>query len=187
MRLRVTLTPGHSRGTTTISIEQAIKELEKYRDSLQYKCDIFIRRLAEIGVEAAQQRLATGQGDSSRDARFSMVFNTSEGLVEGRIIITSTPHVDKDGRVFYPHLAWEFGAGIHFNNGNANPHAHELGMGVGTFPGQRYALNDYWWYRDDAGNLHFSQGTQATMPMYNASKEIILQIEAIAREVFSGR
>ena len=183
--IRVTLTPQTSKGVKTVTIEQAIKELEKYRDSLQRKSNVFIKRLAEIGVEAAEERLAKGQGDADRNARFSMVFNTSEGLVEGRIIITSTPHVDDRGRVFYPHLAWEFGAGIHFNNGNVNPHAHELGFGVGTFPEQIYALRDYWWYKDDAGNLHLSQGTEATMPMYNASKEIILQVEAIAREVFS--
>ena len=169
------------------SRDKAIKFLEEYRDSIMQKIDLFIRRLAEIGVEAAETTLATkGQGDTSRDARFSVVFNTSEGKVEGRIIITSTPHIDGEGRKFYPHLAWEFGAGIHFNNGNSNPHASEMGMGVGTFPGQRFAYNDFWWYRDEAGNLHLSQGTQATMPMYNASKTIIQQIETIAREIFSG-
>ena len=182
----VTLSPRSSRGKTTLSIAQAIKELEKYRDSLQDKNSLFIKRLAEIGVTAAEQKLATGQGDTSRDARFSVVFNTSEGLAEGQIIITSTPKIDEYGRVFYPHLAWEFGAGIYFNNGNANPKASEFGMGVGTFPDQKHAYRDYWWYKDDAGNLHLSQGTQATMPMYNASKAIIEQIEVIAREIFSG-
>ena len=178
-QIRVTLT--HSS-----SIEKAIKELEKYRDSLNQKNDLFVRRLAEIGVEVAQSRIAAGQGDSDKNERFSLVFHTSEGIVEGQIIITSTPKVDKDGRVFYPHLAWEFGAGIYFNNGNANPHAKEFGMGVGTFPGQRFALNDSWWYRDDAGNLHLSQGTEATMPMYNAVLAIMQNIEIIAREVFGG-
>ena len=178
-QIRVTLT--HSK-----SIEDAIKELEKYRDSLIQKNDLFIRRLAEIGVVVAESKIASGQGDSSKDARFSVVFNTVEGQAEGRIIITSTPHVDKEGRVFYPHLAWEFGAGIYFNNGNANPHASEFGMGVGTFPGQRFALNDNWWYRDDAGILHLSQGTQATMPMYSAVLKIMQDVEIIAREVFSG-
>lgn len=168
------------------SIQQAISELEKYRDSLETKNKLFVRRLAEIGVTAAETRLATGQGDSDRDCRFSMLFDTALGAVEGRIIITSTPHVDKDGRVFYPHLAWEFGAGIYYNNGNSNPKAREFGMGVGTFPNQTHAFNDYWWYKDDEGNLHLSKGTQATMPMYNASKEIIHQIEVIAREVFGG-
>ena len=182
----VSLSPKSSRGKNTLSITQAIQELEKYRDSLVDKNALFIKRLAEIGVTAAESRLASGQGDSSRDARFSVVFNTSEGLAEGQIIITSTPKIDEQGRKFYPHLAWEFGAGIYFNNGNANPKASEFGLGVGTFPDQIHAYRDYWWYKDEAGNLHLSQGTQATMPMYNASRVIIEQIEVIAREIFSG-
>ena len=183
----ITLTPGQSKGKTTLSIEQAIKELEKYRDSLIRKNDVFIHRLAEIGVTAAEQRLATGEGDTDRDCRFSMVFKTTAGICEGQIIISSTPKTDELGRRFYPHLAWEFGAGIYYNNGNANPKSKEFGMGVGTFPMQEHALDDYWWYRDDDGTLRMSKGTQATMPMYNASKEIIQQIETIAREVFSGQ
>ena len=167
------------------SITDAISELEKYRDSLLHKNDLFVKRLAEIGVTAAEQKIAGGQGDASKEANFSMGFNTTEGIVEGRIIITSTQHVDEKGRKFYPHLAWEFGAGIYYNNGNINPKASEFGMGVGTFPAQKHALEDHWWYTDDNG-LHLSKGTQATMPMYNASKEIIQQIETIAREVFGG-
>ena len=167
------------------SILKAIKELEEYRDSLLPKTEIFVRRLAEIGVEAAEIAVAGGEGDSDKP-RFSFLFNTIYGEVDGQIIMTSTPHVDKDGRVFYPHLAWEFGAGIFYNNGNANPKAHEFGMGVGTFPDQKNALNDYWWYRDETGNLHLSKGTEATMPMYKASVEIITQIDTIAREVFGG-
>lgn len=168
------------------SIEQAIKELEKYRDSIVIKTEIFIKRLAEIGVKTAELALATGEGDSD-EPRFSFLFETLDGIVKGQIIMTSTPHIDKEGRVFYPHLAWEFGAGIFYNNGNANPLAKEFGYGVGTFPEQIHALEDHWWYRDDAGDLHLSKGTEAVMPMYKASIEIITQIELIAREVFNGQ
>ena len=172
--------------THSSSIQAAIKKLEKYRDSLDYKNDIFVKRLADIGVTAAEIRVAKGEGDTSKDVRFSVVFNTSKGEAEGRIIISSDPKVDENGRKFYPHLAWEFGAGIYYNNGNANPHASEFGMGVGKFPGQTHALNDYWWYRDENDVLHLSKGTEDTMPMYYASLEIIKQIEAIAWEVFGG-
>ena len=77
------------------TIEQAIKELEAYRDSLINKNAMFVRRLQEIGVNAAEMALAKGQGDSDKDVRFSVVMNTAEGEVEGQIIITSTPKVDK--------------------------------------------------------------------------------------------
>ena len=168
------------------SIENAIKEMEKYRDELMDRNVLFIKRLQEIGVTAARERLATGQGDSDRNASFILSFTTDYGEAKGRITITSNPKVDEEGRTFYPHLAWEFGAGIYFNNGNANPKASEFGLGVGTFPDQKNAYRDSWWYKDEFGNLHLSQGTQATMPMYNASLEIIKNIELIAREVFNG-
>ena len=165
-------------------VDKAIKILKDYKKSLISKEEIFVRRLAELGVEVAQMTLATGRGDSSRDAKFSVNFTLDGETVEGILSITSEPHVLKDGRTYYPHLGWEFGAGIYYNNGNANPKAHEMGMGVGTFPDQTNAYNDYWWYRDENKQLHISYGTEATMPMYKASIEIIKAIETVAREVF---
>lgn len=167
-------------------VDRAIKILKEYKKSLIAKEEIFVRRLTELGVEVAAMTLAAGQGDSSRDAKFSVSFTVDGNSVEGILSITSEPHVLEDGRTYYPHLGWEFGAGIHFNNGNINPKAHELGLGVGTFPDQKHALEDYWWYRDENKNLHMSQGTEATMPMYKASLEMIQNIEAIAKEVFSS-
>ena len=167
------------------SIERTIKDLEAYKDSLLSKNERFVKRLAEIGVTVAKATLANGQGDSERSAKFYLFFANANGVSTGQIIITSTPHVDDKGRKFYPHLAWEFGSGIYYNNGNTNPKASELGMGVGTFPEQKHAYDDYWWYRDNSNNLHISYGTEATMPMYKASKTIIEEINAIAREIFS--
>jgi len=170
------------------SIQDAIKELERYRDSLIDKNEVFVRRLAEIGVNSAMMTLATkGQGDAERSASFNVEFVTTEGVTAGKITITSTPHINQDGRVFYPHLAWEFGAGNYFNVG-AHPKAGELGLGPGTFPDQTHVPEPgFWYYRDENGDPVRSYGTQATMPMYNASKAIIEEIEQIAREVFSGQ
>ena len=180
MKLKVSL--------SSKSIESAIKELEKYRDDLMRKNELFIKRLADIGVDAALMTLATkGQGDAERDANFDLTFNVEKEVVHGRITISSQPHVNQDGRVFYPHLAWEFGAGNYFNTGLSNPKASEFGMGPGTFPGQTHVPQPgFWYYRDENGDPVRSYGTQATMPMYKASLEIILQIEAIAEEVFNG-
>lgn len=179
MRLNISLT---RKG----DIQKAIKQLEKYKQTLLSKEEIFVRRLVEIGVNAAKITLATGQGDSSREAKFAVSFAIDGETIDGILSISSNPHTTTDGRVYYPHLGWEFGAGIHFNNGNINPKAHEMGMGVGTFPDQKNALNDYWWYRDSSGKLRMSQGTEATMPMYKASIEMINAIESVAKEVYGN-
>ena len=169
------------------SIEQAIKELEKYRDSILDKNDLFIKRLSDIGVNAAMLTLSTkGQGDSERSASFSLSFNSADGLTEGVISISSKPHGNKDGRVFYPHLAWEFGAGNYFNP-TGNPVSQEFGLGPGTFPDQTHVTEPgFWYYRDEHGDAIRSYGTQATMPMFTACKTIIEEIEAIAKEVFGS-
>ena len=169
------------------SIEEAIKELEKYHDSLTDKNELFVKKLANIGVNAALITLATkGQGDADRNADFNISFETQAGITEGKLSITSTPQVNKDGRVFYPHLAWEFGAGNYFNP-IGNPLAKEFGFGPGSFPEQTHVPEPgFWYYRDENKDAIRSYGTQATMPMFTAGKAIIEEIETIAMEVFGG-
>lgn len=82
-------------------------------------------------------------------------------------------------------LLIEFGGGIH-HNPVANPKAGELGFGVGTFPNQTHAFEDGWYYPGDDGEWHYTHGVKATMPMYNADTEILLNIRKIAKEVFES-
>lgn len=165
------------------SIKDAIKELRAYKKSINNKTRSLVSRLITAGLRVAHENV-NGNGDK-QIVTFSKDIHQSNLVVMGKIIITSSPHTDDQGRTFYPHLAVEFGAGIFYNNGNANPKASEFGMGVGTFPNQKYAINPgYWYYRDEAGVLHPSFGTEAKMPMYKASKAVIDQVNQIAKEVF---
>jgi hypothetical protein len=84
-------------------------------------------------------------------------------------------------------LFWEFGSGIRFNSGTKHPKADEFGMGPGTYPGQTHVPDPGYWYYYPKGsdNAVRSEGTQATMPMYKASMEMISKIHQIAKEVFS--
>ena len=164
-------------------IQSAISELRSYKESLQYKSREFVEKLADLGVNVAMFTLhSKGQGDSDRDADFNVSVDINGTTVTGTISLSSTPKIDKKGRIFYPHLAWEFGAGSYFNS-TSHPKADEFGLGVGTFPNQTHAENDFWFYRDDDG-LHKSYGTEATMPLYNALLEIMDRTEEVAREVF---
>lgn len=158
------------------SISRAIKELQQYKNSLDFRCALFVEELGKIGVKTAQEIFHTdGEGDSPRTVSVTFeLTDTRNNKCVGQIVATG------EGVLF-----WEFGAGIYYNNGNAHPKAAELGMGVGTYPNQRHAINPgYWWYTDDAGKAHFSRGTEATMPMYKASLEMIDKIKDVAKEVF---
>lgn len=163
-------------GLSEKSIRQAITQYETWKNLLIQKNDEFVRRLSELGIEVARVTLEGGQGDSSRDSVFAFEIMSNGAISSMRMKVTNEDI-----------LFWEFGAGIYYNNGNFNPKASQLGYGVGTYPGQTHALNPSgWWYSDESGNLHHSLGTEATMPMYNATLAVISNIRKIAREVFGG-
>ena len=170
------------------AIDKAINDLEKYKERIVDKEKLFCQRLADIGVNAALMTLATkGQGDADRSAVFNIAYKVEGQVCEFTLSVTSTPTYTADGRAFYPHLAWEFGAGNYFNGGMASPSpdAKRLGMGPGTFPDQTHVPNPgFWYYRDEYGDPVRSYGTQATMPMHAAVVEMMKNVEEVAREVY---
>lgn len=167
------------------SIQAAIKELEKYRDSLQAKCDLLVSRLAQIGQTVAIQHIS----ESPLGNTITVRVDKAPQLMTSNAILIATGKVvtSEDREPFYTLLAVEFGAGI-FYNSQENPKAPELGFGVGTFPGQIHAFEDGWYYWDDkTGTWRYTHGIKATMPMYNAEQQIIQQYVEIAKEVFGGK
>lgn len=157
------------------SINNAIKELEKYKQSLERKNEIFVKRLAEYGLNVVNTKVAESRGDSD-DAQSKMQFNSMGEIVYAEL------HLTGEDVLFI-----EFGSGIYYNAGNEHPLAKQFGYGVGTYPGQTHAYEDFWFYTDkDGTHSHFSHGTEATMPMYNSVIEMYKQIYSIAKEVFGG-
>lgn len=170
MRHRINIGMSHQ------SIQNAIAELKAYKKDLNSKCERFVKELADLGVNAAMTTLAfEGLGDAPRDADFDVKIDN-----DGRII-ACVIRVTGEGILF-----WEFGAGNEFNGMNSpNPKAGAFGMGPGTYPGQTHVpIPGFWYYRDQSGESVRSYGTQATMPMYKASVEMITQIQQVAKRVF---
>lgn len=165
------------------SINEAIQQIELYKDTLQYKCELLAERLAELGDKAAIMSIS----ESPLGRTVSMKVDkspTEMGCTAVLIAIGKT--VESEGREpFCTLLAIEFGAGAYYNSGNENPKANELGLGVGSYPGQVHAFSDGWYYLGKDNQWHYTHGVKATMPMYNASAEIINQYKQIAKEVFS--
>jgi hypothetical protein len=82
-------------------------------------------------------------------------------------------------------MAVEFGAGKYYNE-DGHPQAPDFGFGVGTYPDQRFAFSDGWWFMKDDGEWVYTHGVKATMPMYNALKTMKENIDAIVKEVFAN-
>lgn len=164
------------------SLQQAIKQIEAYRDDLPRKCREICRRLCEIGQQTAL--VAINESPQGKAVTLKMDIDPSKIGCKAMLIGTGKTVTDDKGRTFNLLLGIEFGSGIRLNP-TANPLASEFGMGVGTFPDQKHALEPGgWMYLDKDGNWKHSYGIKATMPMYKAMVEIRRNIDTVIREVF---
>ena len=159
------------------SIRKAIDEIKNYQKSLRNKNEIFIKRLCELGIPVIDQNILVAQGDSDKNHNTYIKINNFGDYAEAHLICEG---IDL--------LFIEFGAGIHYNGtagSSPHPKGEEFGYTIGSY-GQGKGKNDSWVYVSDSGEWVRSYGTEATMPMYKASVEIIQNIRKIAKEVFSS-
>ena len=159
-------------------IEDAIRKLKQYKIDFLKKVDIYRERIANEIANSASLNFSSA---------------TMEHTVMGA---TRKPDVnvtvDERGSVSVvvangEDAVWcEFGAGVYFNGSTGsspNPYGKDLGFTIGSY-GKGYGKSKAWGYYDDTGELVITRGTPATMPMYNAAKEITKKAINIAREVF---
>lgn len=146
------------------SIDNAIKEIERYRDNLHKACEEIARRLAEIGAEVVKQS-----------------YSITDELVNVEPVKTETGYaiIAKGENVVF----LEFGTGI-FTEDYEHPNATGLPNiapgswsqteGKGHFiPGE----HEYWYY-----NHKKYSGTVATQGFYFAKKKMVEQATQIIRE-----
>lgn len=165
------------------SIQEAINQVENYRKSLQYKCELFTEALANIGRVTATT--FTDMSPLGKTVRLT-VDSTPERMGCKAVLVAVGKQITNDYGTVDTLLLIEFGAGIHFNH-VPNPKADDFGLGVGTFPNQKNAWREEGWsYLDNEGNWHHSFGVKAMMPMYEASLVMRANIVAIAKKIFKS-
>lgn len=154
---------------STSSIDDAIKQLTAYRNSIDAKLDELLRKLGEIGVREASVRFTTAIYDGVNDSSVSL-----ETISNGYAIVA-------EGRA----VAFiEFGAGVYHNSGEPYPDPRPEGIvGIGEY-GKGHGKRQAWGFKDDSGELVITHGNPAAMPLWYASEEIRSNILKIAREVF---
>lgn len=156
-------------------IQSAINELNQYKEDLRRKNDEFVRRLAELGIPVINQNISAAAGDSDKSHNTYIKINSFGDYSQATLIV--------EGRDL---LFIEFGAGVHFNGqagSSPHPKGDEFGYTIGSY-GKGQGKNDFWYYYADTGEAVKSYGTEATMPVYKSSVEIMQNIRRIAREVF---
>lgn len=159
------------------SIRNAINEIEAYKRQFIDRNELFVRRLAELGIPVIDQNIAAAQGDSEKNHNTYIKVNSFGSYSEAKLVVEGSDL-----------LYIEFGAGIRYNGSagtSPHPKGEEFGYTIGSY-GKGQGKNDFWFYYADTGETVMSHGTEATMPVFRASQEIIQNIRRIAREVFGS-
>lgn len=164
-------------GLSQKSIQNAIEEIRKYQQELSNKNGLFVQKLCELGIPVIDQNIASAQGDSDKNHNTYIKLNSFGSYSQATLVVEGADLV-----------MIEFGAGIHYNGAagsSPHPKGQEFGYTIGSY-GKGQGKNDFWFYYADTGESVMSHGTEATMPVYKASIEIIQNIRRIAKEVFGG-
>ena len=159
-------------------IKQLQKELEKYRESLTYKCRLLAEKLSERGVEIARVQIAdldaifTGELIQSLHSEY-------KGSTEYGVIFAVV--ADSDHAAFV-----EFGTGI---VGQRSPYPYELPEGVTWEYAsgktiRQLADGRYGWFYPKDGQWYFTDGMPSRPFMYLTSLELQKEVVKIAKEIF---
>lgn len=174
------------------SLDKAIKQIKEYTQSLNVKGEIFLQRLAEVGIPIIDTRIGWAHGDSDPQHSTHIRVSSFGDYTEAHLIV--------EGKDL---LFIEFGSGVHYNGsagqsprksikGSQNGVEYEmtggkeLGYTIGSY-GNGQGVKDHWFYKAENGDTIMSHGTEASMPLYHATMEIINSIQRIAQEVYGGK
>ena len=151
------------------NFDEVLQAIEQYQKELNSKIEDFVNALVSEGVTVASLCVASTNGDSKLpDVTYEI--NPNGDIVSAIVAIVGSDV-----------LFVEFGSGIAYNTGAQHPKAGELGYGPGTYPNQTHVpIPGYWYY----GKGKRSIGTEATMPIYNASETMRNEIIKKAIETF---
>ena len=165
------------------SIRELQDKLNQYKNTLVYKANLVVQRLIQMGYGVALSHI-----QESPLGKYIVLSSslTPEQMGCKAILMAVGEIKDVPGREpFSILMAVEFGAGKYYNE-DGNPQAPDFGFGVGTYPDQRFAFSDGWWFMKDDGEWVYTHGVKATMPMYNALKTMKENTDAIVKEVFAN-
>lgn len=162
------------------SIDQAIRELNAYKEWLVDKTKEFLKALGDAGVEIASAKFANAVYDGTNDVT-CYVEEKDESSVAVIAVGGAT-------------LFIEFGTGVRYPDNH--PEAAENGMVHGKYGYKLGRLEKGWRYSGDpgtngevitegkhAGEVH-TYGNPSNMGMYQTVRELEEKFEEIARRVY---
>lgn len=167
------------------SIDEAIGQLQQYKNWLIKKTSQLVKELAEVGIPVIDENMEKasytydekGVRSGSDTSHYTHVKIQSFGGYSKANLIVQGKEL----------MFIEFGAGV-FYNGSAGSSPHPKGavngMVIGSY-GNHRGVQKVWGYYADSGELVLTHGVEAQMPVYKADMEIIQKYVEVARRVFS--
>ena len=168
-----------------ISVENAIKDLDRYIDKLKQLEEELPVALAEYGVPIAQMlytnaaydvfvHSGTDPYDDAMQAGAKDIEVTMEKGDKGAWIVAKGEKV----------LFVEFGAGVYFNGDESYLGTRPEGISnIGEY-GSGLGSNPVWGFSDEYGH-HVTHGTPASNAMYFTEQEVIEHIAEVARRILN--
>ena len=172
-------------------IQEALNRIEDFEKDLQSKCNELTKRLAEIGVRIANIHYETAPYAGNKDFKVEMQPN-GDGSITIVASGTSVLFIEFGTGIINPYDAPEARALL--TDGGASIDA------LGQYGEKRGSSQSGWFYPAENGlgspapslteysykypNLIHTYGSNATPAMYRARKNMIENIEKVAKEVF---
>jgi len=167
---------------STKSITEAINKVKWFQSNLQYRLEMFVSELADVGISVARANTFVEYDEQYINMGDLLEFSKSIESVDGSVVCTLTA----TGQVYTkewahgmaqvnPLLMAEFGSGANAIEGHR-----------GTFPNQHVAFLESWKWTDNSGQVHESSGSVPSRPMLRAKEEMVNQIQTVAQRVFNG-
>lgn len=170
------------------SIDDAIKELRRYKEALPQKLKTVRDRVAdEIVMEAK-----TGFNGEIYDDIIHQGMSVPDVQVSKEEKENATDVVAHGIEAVFV----EFGAGVYYNSGGSDhPNRPPNVEAIGEY-GYGYGKRKVWGFyeggktddpEENKRRLRITRGTPASMPMYNAAQSVRKRVPEIAKEVFEKR
>ena len=165
-------------------INKAIKDLMEYKKELNEKIDIFVKKLAEKGVEIAKDKVTSYQAIDTGELLDSITLKAGDVVKNGSIYYIYT---DCDYASFV-----EFGTGIVGAGKDDGPtYPYEIPQGIEW----NYASGPHvfttkdgrtgWYYPTEDG-YRFTEGMESRPFMTETAILLSMQVLEVAKEVFGG-
>lgn len=160
-------------------IDEALKEIERYKQDVLRKEKLLRQRVAEVLEAEAQSGFNSAIADDLTDSSGGPQYGKVDVVTNNRGDVTVVVANGEDA-------VWiEFGAGVYHNGpvgSSPNPYGQRLGFTIGGF-GKGNGRKELWGFYEN-GELKLTHGTPAAMPMAKAVTTLCNELPRIAREVF---